>query len=265
MYSIAVNMSAYGTVTMPDLPGFGGMDSFYSIGQTPTLDAMADYLATFIKLHYKKRPITIGAMSWGFLVTTKMLQKYPEIAKQVNLLISMVGFAHYSDFKFSDSKRKLGVRVAKGMSNPVMSSFFKGVMLRPFMIKAFYRAAAKKHPKMKDADKQELTKRVNFEVVLWRSNDVRTYFYTNGLMFSLNLVTAKVNLPVVHVRVDTDQYFNNDSVQRHLKQIYSDVKSYKAHLPNHAPTVVDDPKEAGAILPPAVRKMLAKKPGLGKV
>ena len=84
-------------------------------------------------------------------------------------------------------------------------------------------------------------------------------------MFSLDLVGERVDLPVIHVRVDSDQYFDNNQVQKHLKMIYSDVKSYKAHLPNHAPTVVDDPKEAGAILPPAVRKMLAKKPAPGKV
>src|SRR5205085_11669969 len=41
-------LNRYGAVTMPDLPGFGGMDSFYTIGKKPTLDNMADYLAAFV-------------------------------------------------------------------------------------------------------------------------------------------------------------------------------------------------------------------------
>src|SRR5688572_14224669 len=45
----------YTAVTMPDLPGFGGMDSFYKVGQEPTLDAMADYLAAFMKWRYKRK------------------------------------------------------------------------------------------------------------------------------------------------------------------------------------------------------------------
>ena len=33
MYSFAQVINKYGIVTMPDLPGFGGMDSFYKIGK----------------------------------------------------------------------------------------------------------------------------------------------------------------------------------------------------------------------------------------
>src|SRR3712207_1180020 len=41
-------LNRYGAVTMPDLPGFGGMDSFYKIGKKPTIDNLADYVAAFI-------------------------------------------------------------------------------------------------------------------------------------------------------------------------------------------------------------------------
>lgn len=260
MLSIAQNLSEYGNVAMPDLPGFGGMDSFYALGEKPTLDNMADYLATFIRLHYKKRPITICAMSWGFLVTTKMLQKYPELASQVNLLISFVGFASAKDFKISTSKQRMARVTSKVMSGAVTASIFRHVMLRSFVIKNSYRIMASRHPKMMDANKEELEKRISFEVILWQSNDARTYMYTNNIMFNLDMTGTKVDLPVVHVAVDSDQYFNNSSVVKHLKMIYSDVKVVKSHLPNHAPTIVDDVKEAGAIIPSSVRRMLARKP-----
>src|SRR5690349_17907325 len=59
MYSIAQVLNAYGAVTLPDLPGFGGMDSFYKIKEKPDIDTMADYLASVVKLRYKGRRITI--------------------------------------------------------------------------------------------------------------------------------------------------------------------------------------------------------------
>ncbi len=265
MFSIAQNLSEYGNVSMPDLPGFGGMDSFYVLHEKPTLDNMADYLATYIRLHYKKKSITICAMSWGFLVTTKMLQKYPELAKQVNLLISFVGFASRDDFKITAGKQRLARVLSKVMSGAVTAGFFRYVLLQPFIIKNSYRMMASWHPKMKDADKAELERRVNFEVILWQSNDARTYMYTNNIMFNLDLTKDKVNLPIVHIAVDSDQYFDNKRVVKHLKKIYSTVTVVKSNLANHAPTIVDDVKEAGVIIPSSVRKMLARKPKVPSV
>ena len=44
MLGVAEVLARYGGVTMPDYPGFGGMDSFYKIKQKPTLDNYADYM-----------------------------------------------------------------------------------------------------------------------------------------------------------------------------------------------------------------------------
>ena len=46
-WSLVENLQQYGSVTMPDLPGFGGMDSFYRVHRRPTIDAFADYLADY--------------------------------------------------------------------------------------------------------------------------------------------------------------------------------------------------------------------------
>ena len=75
VYGLAEDMSQYGNVTIPDYPGFGGMDSFYKIGMKPTLDNLADYLATFVKLRYRGKKVTIVGMSLGFVIATRMLQR----------------------------------------------------------------------------------------------------------------------------------------------------------------------------------------------
>lgn len=81
-WGLVQNFNRYGAVTMPDLPGFGGMDSFYKIGEKPTIDNLADYLASFIKMRYKRRRFTIIGMSLGFVIATRMLQRYPDLAKK---------------------------------------------------------------------------------------------------------------------------------------------------------------------------------------
>lgn len=264
MFGIVQNMAQYGNVTMPDLPGFGGMDSFYTIKTRPTLDAMADYLATFIKLRYKKRPITIGAMSYGFVVVTKMLQKYPEIAGQVDLLVSMVGFTHESDFKFTKKRHFIYKNSARLFSGYLGSRLVRYTALQPFCIKTIYRLQAKSHPKMIGADKEELNKRLNFEVFLWHANDVRTYMYTTVVLLSVDVTQQKVDLPVVHIAVDADQYFDNKLVKKHLAKVYTNVTIHKAHMQNHAPTVISDADEAAGFIPTDVRKMLNKKPKRSK-
>lgn len=260
MYSTAQVLSEYGSVVMPDLPGLGGMDSFYAIGQKPTIDTMADYLATFIKMHYKKRRFTLGAMSLGFLIATRMLQKYPEIAQQVDLLMSLVGFTHRDDFHFDARKQRFLALQARVFSTAIPSAFCKYILFRGPSIRTLYAFIGDKHAKTRDADPAERKRRVDFEVVLWRINDPRTWFYTSYAMLTVDLTHTKVAMPVVHVAVDSDQYFDKPKTVAHLKQIYKSVKVYEAQLPNHVPTVISSPEEAKVLIPDAVITMLRRKP-----
>jgi pimeloyl-ACP methyl ester carboxylesterase len=256
MYTTALVFSSYGNVTMPDLPGFGGMDSFYKIGKTPSLENMADYLATFIKMHYKNKRFNIIGMSYGFLVVTKMLQKYPDIAKQTNLVFSLVGFSHKDDFKLTKrfySNLLYGSKLGK---TAIASFVLKYLVLNKPVITTAYNLNADKHVKLKDANKLERTKRINFEVYLWKVNDIRTYFFTTDEFLRVNLTNNKVNNILHHVHVLGDQYFDEQQVTKHLNQIYNQVVVHLAKLPNHAPTVVSDEQEAKKIVTPSLNKQL---------
>lgn len=259
MYSLSYNLAGYGTVTMPDLPGFGGMESFYSIGKKPSLDIMAEYLATFIKLKYKKSKFVICGMSYGFLVVTRMLQIHPELAKQVVLLTDLVGFSHYSDFSFSPVKYSLLKNSSKFFATQPMAFFAHNVLFSKSVIYISYKISSKSNPKMKDASKEEFAKRVHFEQYLWKSNDARTYFYTLNDMLKVDLLQEKIkNLDLNHIAVDGDQYFYSKQVTNNLKTIFKKVYVYKANLPNHAPTIISDEKQAGKIIPKQLRDKLSK-------
>jgi pimeloyl-ACP methyl ester carboxylesterase len=258
MFGIAESIALHGNVTMPDLPGFGGMDSFYSINETPNLDNLADYLATFIKLNYKKKKISIGAMSFGFLIVTRMLQKYPKLTKQVNVLVSIVGFSNKNDFRFKKRTWVIFRYLSAFCSTKTNASFIKYALLRPSIIRTAYTFVADRHVKMKDADETERQKRIEFEIELWKSNDIRTYMYTSKLMLMIDLTKNRVDLPLYHVSIDQDQYFYSAQVKLNLKKIYKSVKTFKAKLPNHAPTVISNANDAKPFIPDGVRKELLK-------
>jgi len=259
MFGLAEAFNKYGAVTLPDWPGFGGMDSLYKIGKKPDVDTMADYLASFVKMRYKRRRFTIIGMSYGFIVATRMLQRYPDIAKNVEFIVSIVGFVHKDDFRINGRDfflMKLGARILHyRLPYYVARAFIKGPIIR-----ATYNLVADSHAKMKDADAAERQRRIDFEVVLWKCNDLRTYFYTSHTMFHLDLCDKQTTVPVYHVAVANDQYFDNNIVEQHLAIIYPVVNVIPVRIDAHMPTIVADAKDVAPFIPGKLRRILARAP-----
>lgn len=258
MYSLAQEFSRYGNVTIPDFPGFGGMQPFYKIGETPDIDTMADYLAAFVKLRYSRKRLSIIGVSYGFIVATRMLQRYPELARKVDLVVSVVGLVHHEDFKFKPEHLRLMRATTRLFSYRVPSLILKYLFLRSPLIRLSYKLVADKHAKLKDADAKERKRRVDFEIILWKINDIRTYMHTiNGMLF-IDLCNKSVRLPVYHVSVDGDQYFDNYRVEQHMRIIYQDFKVFKAVLGAHMPTIVATSAEVAPLIPAGLRRLLSK-------
>ncbi len=251
-------LNQYGAVTMPDLPGFGGMDSFYKIGKKPTIDNLADYLASFIKLRYKNRRISIAGLSFGFVVATRMLQRYPELAKKVDIFISVVGFSRYDDFAFSKTRHFIYRWAAKLFGLRLPAVFFKLVCLNPLVIRLAYARTHNAQVKFKGLTPENRRAMMDFEIHLWHSNEIRTYMYTTQAFLTLDNCNRRVDLPLYHVSVDADQYFDNQVVEQHLKIIFSDVNIIKSKMDAHAPSIIADKKTAAPLFPSVIRRLLAK-------
>lgn len=257
MFGIADNFNDFGSVTIPDLPGLGGMDSFYKIGMQPTIDNFADYLASFIKLRFKNKRFTLVSMSFSFLIVTKMLQKYPEIAKNVDILVSSVGFVHYEDFSLP-KYHQLGIRIISSVLQLKPFAYTaKHTLFSEFAVKSFYKHVGVKHSKMQDAGRSEVRdKRIEAEVILWRINDVRTRMRTANDFFRVDLLDRKIDLPIYHVYIDDDRYFNNRIVEQHMRIIYKDFTGFKAEIVGHMPSIVATKKEADLFVPPGLKELL---------
>jgi len=258
-WGVVQDLNRYGSVTVPDLPGFGGMDSFYKIGEQADIDTLADYLATFIKLRYKRKRITIAGLSFGFVIVTRMLQNYPDLAKRVDLLVSVVGFAHKDDFTFTKPRYLFYRWGASAFSHRLPAIFFKNVCLLPAVLRAVYSKTHNARNKFEAVSDEEKKKIMDFEILLWRCNDVRTYMATTVQFLTLDNCKKQVDLPVWHVSVKADRYFDNRLVEQHMKIIYSDFTEVQAKMDNHAPSIIADKKAASSLFPPKLRKILNKK------
>jgi pimeloyl-ACP methyl ester carboxylesterase len=257
-WGLIQDLNQYGAVTMPDLPGFGGMESLYRRGQEPTIDNLADYLAAFIKLRYRRKKVTIAGLSFGFVVATRMLQRYPELVKKVDLLVSVVGFAHQDDFVFSPTRHKMYYAMSKFGSFKLPSLFYRHVLLSTLVIKTIYRHTHNAKNKFSKTSRDERKLLIDFEVKLWHANDVRTHCFTLAQFLKLDNCHKQVDLPVWHIAVRADNYFDNHIVEQHMRVIFKDFHMTFSETDNHAPSVIADAVESAPLIPRKIRAQLKK-------
>jgi hypothetical protein len=196
-------------------------------------------------------------MSFSVPLIIKTLQKYPELAKRVDMVISISGFAHRDDFIFPKNIYWSLRTMAAVFSRPFAASIAKNVILTKPVIKTTYNLVSGRHSKMKDAiDKAELDRRIDFEIGLWQMNDVRTRMKTMTMMFKMDVCKEKIDLPVYHVTATEDRYFDNEVVKQHFHVIFKDVHMVSTDMPSHAPSIMATAKEAKAYVPLKLRKIL---------
>ena len=259
MYAVAASLHKETGVIMPDLPGFGGMDSMYSIGMEPTLDNLADYLATVIKLQFPGRKhFSIAGFSYGFSVVTRLLQKYPEIAKQVDSVVSVAGFSDKDDFMFKRRNFYMLKALSRVFSRRIPAWLVQTFVLRGIVITSTYQFLARRHPKLKHVPVEQRPELIKFEIHLWQDNDFRTYAKTGQIMFGLHGKKDKVSLPLHHIQVKGDQFLDADGVIKRLGDIYESVEIHEAKLPAHAPIVIEETEASGQLIPESARNILSR-------
>lgn len=257
-WGVMQDLNQYGAVTMPDLPGFGGMDSFYKVGEEPTVDNLADYLAAFIKLFYKRRRVTIAGLSFGFVVVTRMLQRYPELAKKVDLLVSVVGFAHRDDFVFTKPRYYSYLTMTRIFDGKYASKIFRVLFLNKYLLRRVYAKTRNAKQKFEDQSGEIFEETMRNEIKLWQMNDMRTRAFTAKEFLTLNNCTKQVDLPVWHISVKGDRYFDNHMVEQHMRIIFSDFTDVPSNMKTHAPSIIADKKSAAPLLPRKIRQLLSE-------
>lgn len=260
-WGLAQAFNDFGSVVMPDLPGFGGMDDFYRIGRKATLDDYADYLAAIMKLRYKHRRVTLVGISFGFLVVTRMLQRYPELTERVDVLISAVGFMRYDDFLFTPRRHKAYVMLSKVLAVRPFDWLFRYLALNRYTLRFAYARTHNAKVKFKHAagDHALFNSLMDMEIKLWHANHVRTHFKTTVEMLTVDNCQTRVDLPVWHVFTQNDNYFDNSVVEQHMKIVFNDYIPARIHSASHAPSVIANKKESKFLIPKELAELLSPK------
>lgn len=257
-WGLIQSLSAYGNVTMPDMPGFGGMSSFRKVGVKTNVDSYADYLASFIKLRYKHHRLKIVGISYGFVVITRMLERYPDLAGKIDVLVSANGFSHYDDFRFTKIRKFIYRMACLAVSMPVISTGFKIICLNPIVLRMAYARTFNGRPKFKNIkDNKEFERTMHMETKLWNLNDVRTHMLTAREFLAINNCSARIPLVLEHIYSKNDHYFDKHYVEQHLRIIFQDVNMHEAKLDQHVTSVIATKAEASKLLPKAVRAKLS--------
>jgi len=252
-YGVIHFLARFGTVVVPDLPGFGGMEPFYKIGRKPTLDAYGDYLAEFVAQQLPDGKLTLVGLSYGFVVLTRMLVRHPQLTKRVDLVVSAMGLADGRDVNLKWWLR-LAVKALFWLGLvPPLAWLVQYFATRQWMLRLMYMG---NNPKMKALKPEERPELIAFEAYLWQCNDMRTYSQCMLELFALRQEGAKVPLPVQHIATTEDHWLNIVEAQRHIGAIYDPLVVHDSKLKHHGGTAYADEAEAREIIPPGVVKLL---------
>ena len=260
-YSIAQYLNQFGEVYMPDLPGFGGMDSFYAVGKHPSYDAYADYVHSVMQQCQLGRRVWLVGASFGSQVMTRTLQRHPEIQTVVEQAVAIAGLVGKRDFRVSWSFRaKLfpliyisSTRIGAYISGAIFSN---AVTSR--LVKRVIRSIKSKYYR----DEAKLRLAVAVEARLWRINDRRTHAKTTLMMFGQDLRDYKdkvIGVPLHNVTSEMDQYFSNDSVSSGFRELYKSYEFAYLATNQHSPSIIADKHEVASILPRATIDLISDK------
>src|SRR5690606_33821791 len=122
--------------------------------------------------------------------------------------------------------------------------------LHPLVIRTFYTRTHNAKHKFKNLSDLGRKKAIDFEVHLWRCNDLRTHMDTSITMLTADNRHKKVDIPVVHLSVKDDNYFDNHTVEQHLRIIFSGFTSIPINMKGHSVSVIATKKQSEPMIPP---------------
>lgn len=259
-YSMCEFLNDYGEVIMPDLPGFGGMSSFYQIGLKPSYDNYADYLYTFLKTQELTEDIWLVGNSFGAQCMTRMLQKYPDSQAWIRQPIAVAGFAAGSNFHVSNKFRFLLFPLIYVGQTRLGSSLIKLVAFNRFSLNLMINVFSRFKAKMQNDDQNLKSDMMAMEKYLWSVNDKRTHAKTAIMMFRYDLTrysSKKIKHKLHNLITDHDQYFDNQSVEESFRKLYLGYETSLLNLKIHNPSMIADKQAVSELLSEEVKELLA--------
>ncbi len=257
-WGLAVNLNQYGTVTIPDLPGLGGMESFYKLGEQPSLDSLADYLAAFVKLRYRRRRLVIIGFGFGFAVITRMLQRYPQLERKVDLLVSLGGYAHKDDLPYGHVQRLLYRLGCTFLARRSPAWLVKTFGLKSVLLRLLYEHGHQTRGEFKKLRGGAAREAMKFDIYLWHINDLRTHLFSTAQLLALDNCQQQLTIPVWRIASELNRHPLDHIIEQHFRIIFSDVQQARSQVNFETVSFLHDSKAAHGLLPGPLRQALAQ-------
>jgi len=247
-------LSKFANVTAVDLPGCGGMTRFYSVHQKPTITAYADYLASFMRLKFRRKQVVVVGVGFVFVAVTRMLQRFPALRGNVKLLVSIAGFTRFDDVVKRPRVRRIqtvlyGIGGWRPAARAVQTACDNRYLL-PRLLAHDSRVVT-----TSDAIAQQAL--VAALAAQWRQSDLATRLALAHELLHFDNCTIRISLPIVHIALTGDPTFDHRRVEGHLQVISEDVTVHPVPFTAAELINVND-KRAAQLIPPALRKRLKK-------
>lgn len=244
----------FGTVTAPDLPGFGGMASFYTINVRPNINNYADYLAAFFKLRFRRKQVVIVGVGFGMVVVTRMLQRYPHLAKHVRQVVSIGGYTSCGDLR--PARRRYWVQRVMYRTGSLWIPAFIVCRLyfNRFMLP---RLIARSPGAVRITDSEERLAYITAEITTWRNNDFRTRMFVNSELLTFDNCGKRLTLPLWHVVPGGQDAHTQHEIEQRLRVIFEEVTCFETTVTEQQLGELTT-STASKLIPPRLRQLLRK-------
>ncbi len=246
----------FGNVYCVEPPGFGVSERFE--GREPTFANYAEFFSKFIDKVVDEEEVIFTGSSFGFIVGTILLQNYEAIRKRVKGFVGIVGFVDVSAISIPEMKRRLLGAVLRIFRYRRLADFLQKYIIGSdrFMnwaINKFFIT-----PQYEDFSDEEKKAALEFDIWLWRVNDLYTNIYSLTEILALDVTDKSVDTPLHFVYTTNDQYFDHEKLPGSIREVYKDVKFYPIKMPFHAPRFIDSIEEYKPLVPDEVVEYLSR-------
>ncbi len=252
-WGLAVVLKSYANVTIIDLPGLGGMDSFFSIGLKPTLDNMADYIASYIKLKFKRKRLSMIAVGFGSVLVTRMMQRNKDISAKINTLVFINGFAHKDDFTIKGFDRYVMKMYNYVCSTKPVSDILKVTLFNTLALKIRY--PLNKVRVNRGGPARTFVRR--FLIDLAKATDLRTKMYLKRELPNLDNCQVRIDATLWHITTSNSELnIISKLVDQHFQVIFNKYHQLPTKIGGKMPLVLNNDKLAIKYLPGRIRREL---------
>ena len=185
-----------------------------------------------------------------------MLQKYPEIAKKVDVVFNVSSFAHHDDLKVTGFKKFRLRFYTKFFTYNLPSTIYRGILLRPHLYNRLSKRMRDIQQKS-NYDPKEFKTKYNLDLKIRKKMSVKTQMFTLNELLHLDNCQHVIDLPLWCVNGLHEGHLFLDNVDQHLKIIYKSV--HKVKLKKHPVDLFMSysSEEIDQMMPARLKKVLA--------